>query len=378
MRKWIGAHPEATIISVSQNDTINNCQCDNCRAVDDAEGSPAGSLLKFVNAIRGGFGTRYPSVRIDTLAYQYTESRQRTPAPPERHRAPLLDRMLLAHPLETCSSEANRQVPGGHRRLAACRAPSLRLGLHSEFRALSAALPELRLPPGQRALLRPAQRQRLVEQGNYSAGGQGEMGPLRAYILAKLLWDPNTDVQKHSDEFVQAYFGAAGGQIKPISRWNSSRCAGKECHAHIFDKSAVCYLNDDFLRQADAILDMAEQQAEPGAIPRSGAGGAPPDLVCEARTNRVTGDARSELVRQFLTVAREAGCSNISEGMTLDDWAGSRPPRGEGACHKLYLKCAADRFEFEEPVPKVGFQRLPSTHHLCRSLNRTTGRQRPR
>jgi len=40
----------------------------------------------------------------------------------------------------------------------------------------------------------------LFEQGNYSAGGSGEMGPLRAYVLSKLLWNPNADVQKHVAE----------------------------------------------------------------------------------------------------------------------------------------------------------------------------------
>src|SRR5262249_20751239 len=51
VRQWIKEHPEATIISVSQNDTANWCHCDTCKALDDAEGSPAASLLKFVNAI---------------------------------------------------------------------------------------------------------------------------------------------------------------------------------------------------------------------------------------------------------------------------------------------------------------------------------------
>src|SRR5262249_19420227 len=51
VRQWIKEDPKANIISVSQNDTHKNCQCDQCKAIDDAEGSPAGSLLKFVNAI---------------------------------------------------------------------------------------------------------------------------------------------------------------------------------------------------------------------------------------------------------------------------------------------------------------------------------------
>jgi len=36
VRGWIREHPEASIISVSQNDTGNWCQCEQCKALDDA------------------------------------------------------------------------------------------------------------------------------------------------------------------------------------------------------------------------------------------------------------------------------------------------------------------------------------------------------
>jgi hypothetical protein len=38
-------------------------------------------------------------------------------------------------------------------------------------------------------------------------------------------------------------------------------------------------------------------------------------------TKRVTGDTRTELLTRFLSIARQAGVSNISESMSLDDWA---------------------------------------------------------
>ena len=38
-------------------------------------------------------------------------------------------------------------------------------------------------------------------------------------------------------------------------------------------------------------------------------------------TDKVTGDARSDLIRRFLSIARQTGISNISEGMSLADWA---------------------------------------------------------
>src|SRR5204862_1361397 len=110
VRQWIKEHPEATIISVSQNDTINNCQCEQCKAVDDAEGSPAGSLLKFVNAVAEAIEKDHPNVRIDTLAYQYT----RKPPKTIRPRPNVIVRLCsieccFAHPLESCPSSENHR-----------------------------------------------------------------------------------------------------------------------------------------------------------------------------------------------------------------------------------------------------------------------------
>ncbi|MBQ4113115.1 MAG: DUF4838 domain-containing protein [Clostridia bacterium] len=75
VRKWLDANPEATIISVSQNDSDPGklgCQCANCKAIDDAEGTPMGSLLTFINRIANDIKDDYPGVYVDTLAYRYT------------------------------------------------------------------------------------------------------------------------------------------------------------------------------------------------------------------------------------------------------------------------------------------------------------------
>jgi hypothetical protein len=37
--------------------------------------------------------------------------------------------------------------------------------------------------------------------------------------------------------------------------------------------------------------------------------------------NRISGEAKKELTRRLVGIARKAGVSNISEGTSLDDWA---------------------------------------------------------
>jgi hypothetical protein len=322
VRRWIGDHPEATIISISQNDTINDCQCVACKSMDDAEGSPAGSLLNFVNAIAENLETDFPRLRIDTLAYQYTRKPPKTIRP---HRNVIVRlcsiECCFAHPLGTCSSEANRRFKED---IVAWQpvAPLLYVWDYTpNFGHYQQPFPNFNSLQANVQFFARHGVKGLFEQGNYSSGGQGEMGPLRAYVLAKLLWNPDTDVPKHIDEFVRAYYGNAAEQIHAYLALEQQQVAGKDCHAHIFDKPTACYLNDDFLRDGERLLDLAEEQAEPGTVRDRVQVARLPIWYVKIATDRVKDDARKELVSRFLSVARKAGISNISEGMSLHDWA---------------------------------------------------------
>ena len=46
-----------------------------------------------------------------------------------------------------------------------------------------------------------------------------------------------------------------------------------------------------------------------------------PIWYVQLATNRLAGDAKTDLLRRFLSIARKAGITNISEGRSLDDWA---------------------------------------------------------
>lgn len=77
VRAWLDSNRNATIISVSPNDSYTDqagCQCANCKALDDQYGSPMGSLLTFVNRIARDIREDYPQVYVETLAYHYTQT----------------------------------------------------------------------------------------------------------------------------------------------------------------------------------------------------------------------------------------------------------------------------------------------------------------
>lgn len=322
VRQWIKEHPQATIISVSQNDTINNCQCEQCKAVDDAEGSPCGSLMKFVNAVAEAIEQDHPKVRIDTLAYQYTRKPPKTIRP---HRNVIVRlcsiECCFAHPLETCPEEKNRRF---REDIVAWGpvAPLLYVWDYTtDFGHYQQPFPNFdALQSNVRFFVKHGVKS-LFEQGNYSGGGGGEMEPLRAYILAKLLWNPDTDVQKHMNEFVNAYYGKAASKILAYLEVTHRPVRELGKHIHIFDRPTASYLSEDVLNSGEKILDEAEQLAENDEVRFRVQVARLPVWYVKIAAKRVEGDAQTDLTKRFFAIARKAGISNISEQTTLNDWA---------------------------------------------------------
>ena len=71
--QWIRQTPNAEVISISQNDNLGACECEKCRALAQAEGSESGPLIHFINAVAMDIAKEYPNIKVETLAYQYTQ-----------------------------------------------------------------------------------------------------------------------------------------------------------------------------------------------------------------------------------------------------------------------------------------------------------------
>jgi len=322
VRDWIKQNPQATIISVSQNDCIQNCQCEKCKAIDDAEGTPMGSLLQFVNAIAADLEPDFPNVRLDTLAYQYTRKPPKTLRPHPKVIIRLCSiECCFAHPLATCPAKENARFRDD---LLAWQpvAPLLYVWDYTpNFAHYQMPFPNFdALQPNIQFFVQHGVKG-LFEQGNYSAGGNGEMGPLRAYLLAKLIWNPNADVKRHTDEFVNAYFGKAAPKVFAYLEIIHRPVREQGLHVHIFDSpTSACY-PEALVVQAEKVLDEAESLADSEAVKLRVQVARLPVWYLKLAQNRVTGEARAELTKRFVALARQAGISHISEGQLLKDWA---------------------------------------------------------
>jgi hypothetical protein len=153
------------------------------------------------------------------------------------------------------------------------------------------------------------------------------MGPLRAYLLAKLLWNPDTDLALHQSEFLAAYYGPAAGEVAAALEITQAAVRGRDCHAHIFDKPSACYLESAVVEAADRHLEQAEQRIDNPALLLRIRTARLPYWYVRLASDGLPDQTRRQLLEQFIDTARQAGISHISEGQSLDDWAAKQRAR---------------------------------------------------
>ena len=208
---WIRKQPDAGMISISQNDWRNPCQCAKCRAVREAEGSESGPLLRFVNAVAADIEKEFPDFLVETLAYSYTRK-------PPRHVRPRHNVVVrlcsiecsFVQPLETGKqNEKFRHDIEGWSAVA----PKLYIWNYvTNFANYLIPHPNLRvLAPNLRTFVKH-KTIGLFEQGD-AKSGIGDFVRLRAWLLAHLMWDPTRDDRALIREFLNGYYGPAAPHL---------------------------------------------------------------------------------------------------------------------------------------------------------------------
>ena len=217
VRAVLAQYPTAKILSVSQNDTHSYCKCENCEAITKEEGSPSGTLLRFVNRIANDIAADYPDVTIDTLAYQYTQTPPKITKP-----APNVCIRLCTitchfnHPLtksgcKTCESFCKALEGWG----AICDNIYI-WDYTTNYSYYLATFPNLHVLRDNMRFFAQNNVKGVYEQGNAS-GPSGEFGELRAYLIGKLLMDPymtKSEYYAHMDDFLAAYYGEGWTYIR--------------------------------------------------------------------------------------------------------------------------------------------------------------------
>lgn len=232
VRAWLRETPDAAIVSVSQNDWHGACLCDRCRALDQQEGTHAASVLALANYVAEKIAPEFPQVAIDTLAYQYTRKAPKTLRP----RPNVIVRL--------CSIECNFAVPLEHpanQAFAADLRDWSRLSQRLYIWDYTTNFAHYVLPHPNWFSLGPNMRffhrhgvRGVFEQGAYQSNG-AEMAELRAWVLARLLWNPYQDDRKLIKEFLNGYYGPAAARYI----WQYMRLMHREAR----NFNLTCYTN---------------------------------------------------------------------------------------------------------------------------------------
>lgn len=320
------AYPHQDIVSVSQDDNTQYCQCKNCQAIDEREESPAGTMIHFVNQVAQAF----PHKTISTLAYQYTRK-----AP--KHLKPEQNVLITL-----CSIECDRSAP------IEDKCPDFAHDLQewgaltkhiriwdytTQFTNFLAPFPNIKTIGPNIDLFVTNNARWIFEQ---HSNAPSELFELRAYLTAKLLWKPDLNPEILIDEFLTAYYQAAAPPIKKYI-YSIHEELKKDSSFFLFlygdpSQGFHSFLSAENLQQYNSWYDEAEALA-------AGA----PDLLNRVQTARLSIDYASleaarknlspdfslrarpeemeDLLQKFRQITHQSGITAMNEmGYTVEEY----------------------------------------------------------
>jgi len=207
MARWIEQNPDKRIFAVGMNDWLGWCECPECAAADEREGTHMAQVLTLVNRV----AERFPDRIIATLAYSWTVE------PPRSMRARDNVLIVLCHN-EGCFTHALsgcRHNEPFLRRLKGWNEKSdhiLIWDYYVNYHSYLMPTPNFRRIQADLRTYREHGVEGMFCQGSAVRGGQFE--GLRQYLLARMLWDPSQEAWPIVEEWVRGVYGdEAGGPV---------------------------------------------------------------------------------------------------------------------------------------------------------------------
>ena len=205
--KIFAENPGGEIIAISQNDGNDTyCTCPECKKVYEEEGAVSGAYVRFLNQL----AQHYPDKKFITLAYLFTMD------PPKKVKP--LDNVYIM----LCDIDTKREVPltdnasGRHFVKAAEGWSAITENIFvwdyvMNFDNCVEPFPNFHILQDNIRLFKKNKAKMIFEQSNRTPGT--DMVELRTYILAKLMWNPEADVDALTKHFLREYYHEAAPYI---------------------------------------------------------------------------------------------------------------------------------------------------------------------
>ncbi len=233
------------IVSLEQADNLDYCECANRRAVDEANGSHAGSLITFVNRIAQAVEEEgYDNVAFDTLAYTYTRKAPSQVRPKDNVIVRLCTfECCFSHALDDAGCQRNRELMEDLEKWTEICSRIYVWDYTTNFAYTLGIFPDFHTLQKNMQIFYEHGVKGVYEEGNYYVDRcDTEFGELRTYLIAELLEDPYCEYDAKMLEFCNYYYGKGGKYIKEIID-EISKCING--HVDIYSRMGESFFIDE-------------------------------------------------------------------------------------------------------------------------------------
>ena len=240
-------------IGVGMGDNDQYCECDECSAIREREGSDTGVVVNFVNGVAEQVETEFPDARFVVLAYWTTLKPPRTIKPRDNvimwvctmarnHAKPVADNAMIAGYVKKWSEIGKNFIfwdySANFRNFIMPHPNIDQIGKNIHFFAQQGASGGF------------------VQSEHCTAGN---FAYLRNWLESHMLWDPSRDDQALIAEFMQGYYGPAAPYLQAYRDVLKKAVRREGIFLSCYMRGTRSWLRPADVRDATDIFEKAER-----------------------------------------------------------------------------------------------------------------------
>ena len=256
VRRIMREQPDYLIYSVEQNDNQLFCQCPECEALAQKYGGQSGVMVWFVNQVADAVKDEFPDKFIGTFAYQYTRHAPKNIRPRDNVVIRLCSiECCMWHNYDEC--EQNRAFLKDLQDWGA-------LAPHLYIWDYVTDFAQYCLPVANWKTMQPHINDfqenhaiGILEEGDYQTVSC-ELREMRTWLLSKLMWNPDADVDALIRDFTEGYYGPAGRYVRDYLALEERILRRPGGHGNCYVHPSDTMFTDEFISEGRRIFAEAK------------------------------------------------------------------------------------------------------------------------
>lgn len=258
VKKVMREQPDNLIYSVEQGDGIPSCECENCRAIRAEYGDQeSGVMIWFANQVADAVKDEFPDKFIGTFAYQQTRHCPENIKPRDNVVIRLCSiEECQMHKYDECEQNRDflKDLEGW---------PSIADHLYiwdytTTFSNYLLPSPNFWTFQDRMKRFRDAKAMGVMPQGSYQSTSTA-FEDMKVYLLSRLLWNPDCDVDAVIKDFTDGFFGPDAGPIIREYLAFEKTLVTEDNHEDLYMSEDADLFNDAFIAPAKAYFTRAKE-----------------------------------------------------------------------------------------------------------------------